>query len=145
MSESSAAILQFASADVEASLAELGSITASPSPEEQAVRPAQRPTAVTKILVWQTFSDQSSFDKCIAKVISSVLGVKLVSRERIGEKLRFYVVIDDANPKTMEQVFDAERVICGRFAADELEFEVLPGEELASVIPTKAVSLWRSA
>jgi len=144
MSESSAAILEFATADV-ASLAELGNITSSPV-EEQAVRlPTQRPTVVIRILTRQAFSDQASLDSFIAKQFSVVPGVKLVSRERTSEKFRFYVVIDDSNPKTLEQVFDVEGKISARFAGDELDFEVLPGEELECVIPTKAIPLWRFA
>src|SRR5882672_4917679 len=120
MSESSAAILEFATADV-ASLAELGNITSSPV-EEQAVRlPTQRPTVVIRILTRQAFSDQASLDSFIAKQFSVVPGVKLVSRERTSEKFRFYVVIDDSNPKTLEQVFDVEGKISARFAGDRSE------------------------
>lgn len=143
MSESSAALLELSPDDCLPTLAALGNVN---SPDQEPILGiAMQPTPLSKVWVAQISSDKASIDRFIARTIAKIAGVKLVSRERFDEKFRFYVVIDDTDPQTMEEVFNVENELHGRFNGDDLEFEVLPGEELQSVLPTGAVELWRAA
>src|SRR6516164_969193 len=106
--------IEFGSTGCEPSITSRGAalLDSQDSPSETPLVPPQ----LVGVIVWQSTSDAASFDRFIGRMLSTVPDVKLVSRERIGEKFRFYVVVDDSDAKAIEKVFDKEREIYSRFA-----------------------------
>lgn len=96
-----------------------------------------------EIDVFQYNSSQNSLDQFVAKEYRQIPNVLAIYRERDGERLYFHILTADDEERTLEQVFEPEKFFYTRFPTEELDFQVLPGRELESCIPSAAILLWQ--
>jgi hypothetical protein len=94
------------------------------------------------IPVHQHLSSRHSWDVFIGELFKHALPVKAVYREKYEDGLRFYVIASDDETADLDPLFNIEQYIYRIFPKEELDFEVLLGEEMKSALPSGAVELW---
>ena len=98
-----------------------------------------------RIAVRQNLSSEDSWDLFIADLFKNADSVLAIFRERSDNTLKFYMIAKDESDSDLELVFDVERRVYKLFPEDEIDFEVLLGEDMESALPSAAVNIWRRA
>jgi hypothetical protein len=95
------------------------------------------------VFVLQNISSAHSLDQFVARKFAEIPSILGVYRERIENTLRFYLLAKDEGDKELERAFEVEKNIYMHFPEDELDFEILLGEELQCAVPSLAVRIWQ--
>lgn len=96
-----------------------------------------------EVPIYQTTSELRSVERFVASRYQEIHKVVALYRQRVGEELCFFVVTQDDVDETLDAVFDLEQFFYRRLEGQVLDFQVLPGVELESCVPSGALRCWQ--
>ena len=82
-------------------------------------------------------------DNFIGRKFAAAQSVLAIYRERIDQTFKFYIVTTDETEEELNQLLGIEKDLYVVFPEDELDFEILLGQELACAVPSEATRIWQ--
>lgn len=115
--------------------------------EDRPSRPAEVPfgsqARLVEVPIFQTTTEDGSVERFVSKSYQELAPVVAVYRQRVGETLCIHVITSDDEVTTLDAIFELEKKFYRQLEGERLDFQVFPGSELESLVPSLATLVWR--